>query len=186
MKKWVTAAVAFTAVSVAFAEGFVKSGGVGRLAIVDTYGAPVEAVHRASQKMENLLMISVAAEKGKWSFASAKESFDAAKATAAVFLVKDPTLPMSLVAMESKWGVVNAEGLDGKGVEKEILRVATIVLGGASSKYSASSMRPVFAPADISKAGEIITFDSLMSIVSYLPEMGFKQFTLEPKDKDGE
>jgi len=181
MKKVVLALVMCAAMA-ASCEEMVKIGGKGRLAVVDTYGAPQEAVQRAARKLENLLLITVSAEKGTWSFANAQSAFDAAKATAAVFIVKDPALPMSLVAMESKWGVVNADGLDEKGVEKELLRVATVVLGGASSKYTASSMRPVFSKEGLAKAGDVVTFDSLMAMFTYLPEMGFKQHELVPKE----
>lgn len=161
----------------------VKVGGKGKVAIVNACEAPSASLETAANKIGNLLMINIEVKKGEWKFAEAKKSLEATGANAAVFVVKDAALPISLIAMEDKWGVVNADGLEDKSIEKEVLRVATVILGGASSKYPASSMRPVFSKEDISKkAGEIITFDSIMAIFGYLPELGIKQFKMMAKD----
>lgn len=91
---------------------------------------------------------------------------------------------MSLVAMEARWGVVNAEGLDEGCVSKEVLRVMTVILGGASSKYTASMMRPVFSKEDLSKkAGDVVTFDSIMAISTYLPELGIKPYQMMTREE---
>lgn len=161
----------------------VKIGGEGRVVFVDTCNAPTGALVTAANKIGNMLMIKIDVEKGAWKLAEAQKSFDAAKANAAVFIVNDDSLPLSLVALESKWGIVNAAGLDDKSIEKETLRVATMVLGGACSKYTASSMRPVFSKDDLGKkAGDIVTFDSIMAISSYLPELGIKPYRLMTRE----
>ena len=166
------------------APEMVKVGGEGKVAIVNACDAQTAALDVALRKVANLLMINFEIKKGEWRLAEAQKCFDAAKANAAVFIVKDKTLPMSLIAMEAKWGVVNAEGLDEKGVMREALRVATVVLGGASSKYSASTMRPVFSKDDLAtKAGDLITFDSIMSISTYLPELGIKPYQMMTREE---
>jgi len=71
---------------------------------------------------------------------------------------------------------VNAHGLNDAQLEKEVLRVSTVLLGGASSKYPASTMRPVFSVADLDKAGGLVTIDSLMAIFPNLESLGIKQF----------
>lgn len=164
-------------------DEMVRIGGEGKVAIVNTCAAPSAPLEMAARKIGNLLMIYCEVQNGSWKFAEAQKAFDASKANAAVFVVKDAALPLSLVAMESKWGVVNAEGLPEKSLEKEVLRVATIVLGGGSSKYPASTMRPVFSKEDLeTKAGQVITFDSLMSIYSYIPALRLKQFQMMTRE----
>lgn len=164
-------------------DRMVKVGGQGRVVVVNTCGAPRAALETAMRKIGNLLMIETGVVDGRWSFPTAREDFGSAGADAAVFVVKNPSLPLSLVAMEDRWGVVNADGLSEKSIEKEVLRVATVVLGGASSKYSASAMRPVFSKEDLeTKAGEVMTFDSLMAIFTYLPEMGIRQYRLMTRE----
>ena len=165
-------------------EDLVKVGGEGRVAIVnvaDVASAPLET---AAKKIGNFLMIYCEVLKGTWTFSAHEKSFSDVKANAAVFVIKDATLPMSLVAMESRWGVVNAIGLSEKSLEKEILRVATIVLGGGASKYPTSTMRPVFSRDDLeTKVGQVITFDSLMAIHSYIPSLGIKQYQMMTREE---
>lgn len=164
-------------------DQMVKIGGEGRVLVVNACDASATALESAARKIGNLLMINIDVEKGAWSFSTAQKSLEATGANAAVFVVKDASLPISLIAMESRWGVVNAEGLSDKSVEKEVLRVATVVLGGASSKYSASTMRPVFSREDLEKkSGDVVTFDSLMSIFTYLPDMGIKQYRMMTRE----
>ena len=184
MKCGIMAAIAvFTGMVFGATPEMVKLGGVGKVAVVNTCDAPTDALDVALRKVTNLLMISYEIKKGEWKLAEAQKCFDAAKASAAVFIVKDATLPMSLIAMESKWGVVNAEGLDAACVSKEVLRVMTVILGGASSKYTASTMRPVFSKDDLAKkAGDIVTFDSIMAISTYLPELGIKPYQMMTRE----
>lgn len=186
IKAIVTSVVLASFAQVMFAEDIpemIKVGGEGKLAIVNTCGVSSEPLEIALKKITNFLMINSEIQTNTWSLAESKQSFEQAKATAAVFVVKDKSLPMSLIAMEAKWGVVNAEGLSEKSVEKEVLRVATIILGGASSKYPASVMRPVFSADDLEKrAGDVVTFDALMAIFPNLELLGFKQFQMMSKE----
>lgn len=152
----------------------VTIGGQGVFAIVNAAQVPEEPLATAAKKIGNIMMINVELRPGEFALAAAKSEM--AGANAAVFVASDPILPMSLIAMEEKWGVVNARGLTPKQLEKEVLRVATIVLGGAVSKYTASSMRPVYSPADLDAAGELVTFDSLMAIFPNLQSLGITQF----------
>ena len=158
--------------------GTVLVGAEGKLAIVDACGIGEDAIKSASKKIGNFFMIESVTQGGQWSLMSAKDSFAATGATAAVFVVKDEALPISLIAMESRWGVVNAALLDGKTLEKEVLRVAIVLLGGASSKYPASTMRPAFSVDDLNEVGELVTIDTLMAIFPNLEKYGFKQYQM--------
>lgn len=147
--------------------------GKGRFALVDAGLGDAKPLQTVANVIGNFMMINVGVEKGAWTFTGAADALKATKATAAVFVTKDKSLPLSLVAMEARWGVVNAEGLTAKQIEKEVLRVSAVLLGGASSKYPASVMRPVFSVADLDKAGELLTVDSLMAIMPNLEANGF-------------
>ena len=170
--------LAVCSVSALFAnnDDMVRVSGQGKIAIVNACSAAASPIESAASDIRRILMLEVETKSGTWSLVDAAKSFENTGANAAVFVVRDPTLPMSLVAMEAKWGIANANGLSDACLKKEILRVATIVLGGASSKYPASTMRAVFTPEDLEKkAGDAITFDSMMSIFNYIPYLGMKQ-----------
>ena len=167
------------------AEEMVRVGGSGRLAIVDACGGlQQDSISGAAGDIRRILMLDVSTPSGgEWSLADSTRAFAAADANAAVFVVKDSSLPISLVALESKWGVVNATGLSDGAVKKEILRVATMVLGGAGSHYPASSMRPAFTAEEIdTKTGDAITFDSMMAIFNYIPALGMKQYRMMDRE----
>lgn len=159
--------------------GMVMVNAAGKLAIVNACSYEGAVISNTVKKIGNVFMILAEEQKtGTWSLCEAKTAFDATKANAAVFVVKDKSLPISLVAIESRWGVVNADGMSDAILSKEIMRVTTLLLGGASSKYPASVMRPAFSLEDIEKVGELATIDSLMAIFPNLKAYGFKQYEM--------
>ena len=158
--------------------GMVLVNAEGKLAIVNACGYEGDVIANSVKKIGNVFMIVAEEQTGSWSLDKAKDAFDATKANAAVFVVKDKALPISLVALESRWGLVNAEGMNDAVLGKEIMRISTLLLGGASSKYEASVMRPAFSLEDIEKLGELATIDSLMAIFPNLQKYGFKQFEM--------
>ena len=158
--------------------GMVLVNADGKLAIVNACGYQGNGIANSVKKIGNVFMIVAQEQTGTWSLDKATEAFSATKANAAVFVVKDKSLPISLVALESRWGVVNAEGMTDSVLGKEIMRISTLLLGGASSKYEASVMRPAFSLEDIEKLGELATIDSLMAIFPNLQKYGFKQYEM--------
>lgn len=159
--------------------GMVMLNAEGKLAVVNACAYEGSVISNTVKKIGNVFMILVEEQKsGCWSLADAAGAFAATGANAAIFVVKDRSLPISLVAMEARWGVVNAEGMDDAVLGREIMRVTTLLLGGASSKYSASVMRPAFSVEDLAKVGDLATIDSLMAIFPNLKAYGFKQFEM--------
>ena len=158
--------------------GMVLVNAEGKLAVVNACGYQGEAIANTVKKIGNVFMIVAEEQTGAWALDKASDAFAATKANAAVFVVKDKSLPISLVALESRWGVVNAEGMNDAVLGKEIMRISTLLLGGASSKYEASVMRPAFSLEDIEKLGELATIDSLMTIFPNLQKYGFKQYEM--------
>jgi len=59
-------------------------------------------------------------EDGAVSVASATQRRQSLNVDVAVFLVDDPALPMSLVAVEEKWAIINISKVIEKGVEKSV------------------------------------------------------------------
>lgn len=160
------------------APDMIRFDGKGTLVFVNAAGTSDDAIRNAADTISNFLSVETEVRKGEWSLATARTGLAAMNANAAVYLVKDEHLPLSLTAAEEKWGVVNVKGLSDKAVRKMALRVAIVLLGGASSKYPASVMRPVFSVADLENAGEVMTIDSLMAIQSNLAANGFKPFQI--------
>lgn len=159
--------------------GMVMLNAQGKLAVVNACAYEGTAISNTIKKIGNVFMILVEEQKvDSWSLDRSKAAFGATTANAAVFVVKDKSLPISLVAIESRWGVVNADGMSDAVLGKEIMRVATLLLGGASSKYSASVMRPAFSLEEIEKVGDLATIDSLMAIFPNLKAYGFKQYEM--------
>ena len=158
--------------------GMVLVNAEGKLAIVNACGYRGDVIANSVKKIGNVFMIVAEEQTGAWALDKASDAFAATKANAAVFVIKDKSLPISLVALESRWGIVNAEGMNDAVLGKEIMRISTLLLGGASSKYEASVMRPAFSLEDIEKLGELATIDSLMAIFPNLQKYGFKQFEM--------
>ena len=156
--------------------GPVRIEGEGKFAVVNTCAANKAPLEAATKTIGKILAISTEVADGKWTLAGADEARKASGANVAVFVTKDAALPISLIAMESRWGVVNANGMDDSKIEKEVIRVATVLLGAAQSRYEASAMRPVATLADLDKAGNIITIDGLMAISSHLKDLGITTY----------
>lgn len=117
-----------------------------------------------------------------FSIATAKAIREKEGAAACVYLVDDPQLPMSLVAIEEGWGVVNVSVLrDGNPdagklkarFDKEFVRVSSIVFSGAKSQYKTSPLQSVTSIADLDKTvGENYGMDTVIAINGHLPEIG--------------
>ena len=118
---------------------------------------------------------------GKFDLATASTA--KGDANAAIIIVDDPALPMSLVAMEEKWGLVNVAKLAADNpktllliqrVEKMVTRVATGVLGGLYNyDVNFSAMRPIYDLAALDKMfGHAIAPVSLSAMSATLPQLG--------------
>ena len=107
-------------------------------------------------------------------------------AAAAVFIIDSPDMPMSLIAPEGNWGIVNISpfrsGNSGQNVAKmraqtEFMRVALLALG-AWLGDGASLLKKVSSPADLdalSKKG--ITLFELRDIMNHMLSLGVTRAT---------
>ena len=114
--------------------------------------------------------------------ANAAERIAATGARAGVFLVDDPSLPMTLCAMEAGWGVVNLAPLKADAPTKQRLfqrmnklftRVCTVVFGGSNETIPFSAMQSVLSLADLDALGAFaIAPQGLTMICDHLPKLG--------------
>lgn len=112
----------------------------------------------------------------------AKAEREKAGAGACVFIADDPALPMSLIALEECWGMVNLaplrEGTPGAEkfalrFRKELIRVSSLVFSGAKSQYMVSPLQSVTSVASLDKVvGDQFGIDTMMDVVKHLPEIG--------------
>lgn len=155
--------------------GIVNKPGTGRILFVNCQKkiSMDEISAKAAQFNKNARMTMEVVAGGEWKMGTPIP----ANANAAVFIVDDATLPMSLIAPEARWGVLNVTALDsGARFGKELTRVAIATFGGGVSQYKGSPMQPVFSPADLDKIlGEGMAFDSQAAVLKNLKEMGVTQ-----------
>ena len=101
----------------------------------------------------------------------------------AVFIVDSKTLPMSLVAPEECWAIMNIRPLVDGNVDKalaahraknEFARVLGILCGGASSQFPSAIMNGVSKPADLNGCTDELPVDVTAKIPQYLEKRGVK------------
>ena len=151
--------------------GIVERQGKGKVVVVNAQGKYAAAdIERGIKAFRDFLKVEMEVRNGTWSFGD-KQPEDA---NAALYIVDDAKLPMSLVAMESHWGVVNVSGLaDGKRFDNELARVMIATLGAGVSQYKVSPMQPVSCPADLDGIVKpVITMDAGMSMNHNLEKIG--------------
>lgn len=161
--------------------GIIEKAGEGRAVIVDCQTKiPFEAITNRVFALNRSVRVKIDCEVCEKCRA---EGFDIAKAKlpegagAAVFIVNDEKLPMSLVATEAGWGVLNVAALDeGKRFNKEFNRVLIMTFGGGISQLKGSPMQTVRTPEDLDKIiGEGFTFDAVTSMLKNLQNLGVTQ-----------
>jgi len=106
-----------------------------------------------------------------------------ADATGAIVLGECADLPMSVVAAENTWGLLNVTPLisgdaakDAKRFKCEFVRVATFALGQSVSQYKTSALCVVSKPEDLDYIQTVgLTMDSQMLIMKTLTARGMTQ-----------
>lgn len=107
-------------------------------------------------------------------------------ANVAIFMVDDPSLPMSLLALEDRWAVVNVAKISSdnpklltllRRAEKLVTRVGTGLLGGHFCLQIAfSAMQPVYSLEELDRMeGRAIAPSSLTQISYSLQKLGLAQ-----------
>lgn len=126
----------------------------GRVVIINCQSAVSEKVLEVeAETVANDISIRVEVEKGAFTLTKPE-----IKGEANVFIVDDPTLPMSLVAPESRWSMVNVSFYKNakpafveSRVMKAITRAVVPLLGGSDSQYPLCVMGNVLKPEDLDR-----------------------------------
>ncbi len=105
------------------------------------------------------------------------------KASFAVFIVDDPALPMSLMALESGWAFVNVGALAADNPKPELLthrtqvefaRVFSILCGGASSQFPSPIMNTISKPRDLNNCTYEVPVDVGNKMNAYCENRGVR------------
>lgn len=118
---------------------------------------------------------------GAFSIANAAKAMG--DANVAVFIVDDPALPMTLIAREAKWGLLNVAAISADKptvvtllgrANKLMTRIVTDLLGGNNNLLvDFSAMKPVYTLKELDALkGFAIAPPSLSQIVYSLPSLG--------------
>lgn len=132
-------------------------------------------------KLQKLLNINIKLEMGKTvGCDSALSAKNALNANAVVFIVDDEKLPVSLVAVEERWGIVNVRKLE-QGNDKvqrfsrtrnEMVRVFAIVCGSYSSQFPGNVLSIGDAVSDLDLTSADLPIDILNTIMPSLKKIG--------------
>lgn len=164
--------------------GFIEIRGHGKLTLFNSQSylsvADIESIVKPIADFAKGLRLTV--ESQPFSIENAKKTREAAGAGACVYIADLERLPMSLIALEDGWGVVNIAPLrfdnpDAKvlssRIQKEIVRVTSIVFSGVKSQYKISPLQGVSSVADLDRTvGDQYGIDTLMAVVKHLPDLG--------------
>lgn len=151
--------------------GSVTQEGKGKIVVVNAQQKyPLAVVEKSMSDLRRLSRMNLEVRPGAWKFGEKIP----ADASIAMFVIDDGAFPMSLVAMEAKWGVVNVSSLQNEQqVERELMRVAVATFGGGVSQYKISPMQPVFSPEDLdAMVGVKLTIDAGNAIIANLQKIG--------------
>ena len=203
MKKQIVMAVAAMALMMAWAEEpetteadreqrrYLKTGGMvlkpgtrtGYLVVVNGQDKVTTAELKPTiAKIQEVLNLNVEVIDGATAtLSTAKGLREELKANAAVFIVDDPELPMSLIAYEDRWGIVNVAKLADEKTNKvqrfgrtknEMVRVLAMVCGACESQFPSSVLNVGVRPRDLDMASADLPYDVMNRMVSSLKKSG--------------
>lgn len=127
------------------------------------------------------LKIAVEVANGVFAFPTPELQGDAS-----IFIVDDPKLPMSLIALESKWAMVNVaplmtekEAFAKARVQKEIGRCFAHLCGATGSQFPMAVVEPVTAAEQLDVFPIYrLPYDLLMRMNGYLPKIGIVPYKM--------
>lgn len=154
----------------------------GRFVYVNCQSAvPNEVLVDHAQKIASSIKVAIDVESGEFSLPN-----PAVKGEACLFVVDDPALPMSLVAPEARWAMVNMAPLktekkaffDAR-VKKELSRGFSYLGGAANSQFDLALTGCVVRPSGLDEfASDEIPFDVLRRIEGYMRGYGIAPYKL--------
>lgn len=154
--------------------GMIVKSGKGKVTIVNCQDkvAASDVADRADY-IQRVLRYNCEVVQGEWNLTSASSR----DSGAVIYFVNDKSLPMSLIAPEAHWGVINTAHLNTTvQMHREFARVFCLVAGGAKSHIKTSVMQTVSNTSDLDKLkSDGFTMDMVQSITSNLKDLGVTQ-----------
>ena len=151
--------------------GIIEMPGKGKLAVVNAQTKfDKSAIDTGVAEFKRALHVTIETTSGSWKFGDGVPE----GAATVVYVVDDKTMPMSLVTLEDRWGIVNVDKIsDAKRFSKEFVRVMIATIGAGTSQYKVSPMQPVQKEEDLDAVlGSALTVDAVMGMKIRLEQLG--------------
>lgn len=160
--------------------GIIERAGVGKVAVVncqDKFGK--DKIAAKTEEFKKYIRVDMTTIDGA-KINAANALTDCRKlpagVTAALYVVDDPALPMSLASVEEQWALINVAHLENElRFNKQFARGVIMAFGGGVSQYKGSPMQVVRKPEDLDKiVSQTLALDNLTSIRRNLDDLGVK------------
>ena len=151
--------------------GIIEKLGTGKVVVVNCQKkVPADVLQAKVDQFAKLLHVKIELVEGAWRLGAPVPG----DAKAALFVVDDPALPISLIAPEAQWGALNVAKLDADmRFKKAFTRAAIATFGAGVSQIKGSPMQTVTCVEDIDKLhSDSFGFDSLSSMMRNLGNLG--------------
>jgi len=164
--------------------GFILVPGKGKLAVVNCQNRISQSnINERITYFASTMRMKFEGSNGeRFSLENAGKMLSKTGAEQAFFIIDDTSLPMSLIAPESRWGFMNVAKLaaDSPSAEKlierfrkEFTRAAALTFGSYSSQFSGSTLQPVHSLSDFDKLfSDEITIDLMTGMQRNFQKLG--------------
>lgn len=156
----------------------------GRIVVVNAQDAVAEDVLKAAtDSFADTIRTDIVIEKGAFDIEN-----PALKGEATLFIINNDNLPMSLIAPEGKWAVMNVAKLKSEKsaffdarIKKEAFRALVYLCGGGASKYEQCITKCVTKAEDLDYLAKInLPLEFNERFAKYLPGYGITPYKLVP------
>ena len=154
----------------------------GKAVIVDAgKDVPQHSLDAVAKQFNDTVHIAVEVQKGEFHFELPKLVGEAT-----LFIVDDSKLPMSLIAPESRWAVVNVAKLKSEKpqfydarIRKEVVRTLVALLGGCNSTYPDALTGCVTRAEDLDRIADTrLQVEIEQRLPSYMEKLGITPYIL--------
>lgn len=153
--------------------GMAEKPGVGKIVVLNAQSkVSNEVIEAVIEKLRFQTKFTIEVQTGKYAMYTRPEG-----ASAAIVLADEPALPLSVVAVENLWGLLNVGKLGTENVDlrftKEFIRVTTIAFGASLSRFKGSPLSSVSSAAMLDDyPTDNYTYDCQQAIVKNLMNLG--------------
>ena len=154
----------------------------GKVVIVDSASnLPQQSLDAVIKQFDDTIHIAIEVQKGEFSFESPK-----IQGEATVFIVDEAELPMSLIAPESRWALVNVAKLKSEKpqfydarIRKETVRTLVALLGGCNSTYPDALTGCVLRAEDLDRFADTrLQVEIEQRLPSYIEKLGITPYVM--------